>query len=101
MAGWSKRGPCTMACFSLLLLEPGLARNPTLSGSVDATAYAVRTATGGLSLMVVNKDALQNLILTIETNQSIQTATLQAMTGPSLAATSGGYHPERDREPGR
>ncbi len=59
------------------------------AGSVDATAYAVRTATGGLSLMVVNKDTLQNLILTIETNQSIQTATLQAMTGPSLAATSG------------
>jgi hypothetical protein len=59
------------------------------AGSVDATAYAVRTATGGLNLMVVNKDTLQNLILTIETNQNIQTASLQRMTGPSLAATSG------------
>jgi hypothetical protein len=59
------------------------------AGSVDATAYAVRAATGGLNLVVVNKDTLQNLILTIETNQTIQTATLQTMRGPSLAATSG------------
>ncbi len=58
------------------------------AGSVDATAYAVRTVTGGLNLMLVNKDT-QNLILSIETNQNIQTATLQTMTGPSLAATSG------------
>jgi len=38
---------------------------------------------------VVNKDTLQNLTLTIETNQNIQLATLQTMTGASLAATSG------------
>jgi hypothetical protein len=44
------------------------------AGSVDATAYGVRAATGGLNLVVVNKDTLQNLILTIETNQNIQTA---------------------------
>src|SRR5665811_771250 len=53
------------------------------------TAYAVRTASGGLNLIVVNKDELQNLTLTIQTSQSIQTATLQSMTGSSLAATSG------------
>jgi hypothetical protein len=57
--------------------------------SVDATAYAVRTASGGLSVVLVNKDTIQNLILTIQTNQVIQTATLITMTGPSLAATSG------------
>jgi hypothetical protein len=66
------------------LLETQLA-----AGTVNATAYSVRSATGGLNLVVVNKDTLQNLVLTIETNQSIQTATLQTMTGPSLAATSG------------
>jgi hypothetical protein len=49
----------------------------------------VRSATGGLNLVVVNKDTQQNLILTIATNQNIQLATLQAMTGASLAATSG------------
>jgi hypothetical protein len=59
------------------------------AGTVDATAYAVTNANGGVNVMVVNKDVLQNLTLTIETNQSIQTATQQTMTGPSLDATSG------------
>ena len=58
-------------------------------GTVDATAYAVRKASGGVNLMVVNKDTLQNLTLTIETNQTIQAASQQTMTGSSLAATSG------------
>jgi hypothetical protein len=66
------------------LLETQLA-----AGTVDATAYAVRAASGGLNLVVVNKDTLQNLTLTIETNQNIQTASQQTMTGPNLAATSG------------
>ncbi len=59
------------------------------AGSVNVTAYALRTASGGLNLTVVNKDPLQNLILTIQTNQRIQTATQQTMTGSSLAATTG------------
>ena len=59
------------------------------AGTVDATAYAVRNANGGVNLMVVNKDSLQNLTLTIETNRSIWRATQQTMTGPNLAATSG------------
>jgi hypothetical protein len=66
------------------LLETQLA-----AGTVDATAYAVRTASGGLNLVVVNKDTVQNMTLTIATNQNIQSATLQTMTGASLAATSG------------
>jgi hypothetical protein len=59
------------------------------AGNVDVTAYALRTANSGLNLMLVNKDAVQNLTLTIETNQRIETATAQTMTGPSLSATSG------------
>jgi hypothetical protein len=66
------------------LLETQLA-----AGTVDARAYAVRTASGGLNLVVVNKDTVQNMTLTIATNQNIQSATLQTMTGASLAATSG------------
>jgi hypothetical protein len=58
-------------------------------GSADVTAYAVRTASGGLNLIVVNKDAVHNLSLTIQTSQKIAAATLQIMTGGSLAATSG------------
>ncbi len=59
------------------------------AGSVDVTAYAVRTPSGGLNLVLVNKDSLQNLTLTIHPNQAIQTASMQMMTGPSLAALSG------------
>jgi hypothetical protein len=59
------------------------------AGNVDVTAYAVRTASGGLNLIVVNKDTQRNMILTIQTSQTIQTASLQIMTGTSLSATSG------------
>lgn len=72
------------------LAGPGTLVETQLSaGTVDATAYAVRNANGGVNLMVVNKDSLQNLTLTIETNRSIWRATQQTMTGPNLAATSG------------
>jgi hypothetical protein len=59
------------------------------AGSVDVTAYAVRTPSGGLNIILVNKDTLQNLTLTIQANQVIHTASMQIMTGPSLAAISG------------
>ena len=49
----------------------------------------MRSASGALNVVVVNKDTLQNLTLTIATSQNIQSATQQAMTGASLAATSG------------
>ena len=72
------------------LAGPGtLFETQLAAGTVDATAYAVGTASGGLNLIVVNKDTLQNLTLTIATNQNIQSATVQTMTGASLAATSG------------
>jgi hypothetical protein len=59
------------------------------AGDVDVTAYALKTPSGGLNLMLVNKDALRNLTLTIQANQHIETATAQTMTGPSLSALSG------------
>jgi hypothetical protein len=59
------------------------------AGNVDVTAYAVRTPSGGLNIILVNKDKLQNLTLTIQANQRIETASMQTMTGPSLAAVSG------------
>jgi hypothetical protein len=72
------------------LAGPGtLLETQLVAGTVDATAYAVRTASGGLNVVVVNKDTLQNLTLTIAANQNIQSARLQTMTGASLAATSG------------
>jgi len=64
-------------------------------GSLNITAYAVKTSTG-LNLVIVNKDPVQNLQLTIDLPQTVHTATLLALTqltsgasGPSVTATSG------------
>jgi len=66
------------------------------AGSLNVTAYAVKTSSGGLNLIVVNKDLTQNLELTTQLPQSSSSATLIAMTqltsgntGPDLSATSG------------
>jgi hypothetical protein len=66
------------------------------AGTLNVSAYAVKTAAGGLNLIVNNKDATQNLQLTAQLPQTANGATLLAMTqltdgtsGPSLAATSG------------
>jgi alpha-L-arabinofuranosidase len=58
-------------------------------GTANITAYAVKAASGGLNLVVVNKDPLENLSLTIRTSQSIRTASVQTMTAAGLSATSG------------
>jgi hypothetical protein len=66
------------------------------AGSLNATAYAVKTASGGLNLILNNKDLTENLQLTAELPQEVNSATLTVMTqisggatGPSLTATSG------------
>jgi hypothetical protein len=79
------------------LAGPGSLYGTTLlAGDLNATAYAVKTASGALNLVVVNKDLTQNLQLTAQLPQAVNSATLLAMTqlttgatGPSLAATSG------------
>jgi hypothetical protein len=66
------------------------------AGSLNATAYAVKTSPGGLNLIIVNKDLTQNLQLTAQLPSSAKSATLLAMTqltsgatAPDLSATSG------------
>ena len=59
------------------------------AGGLNATAYAVKSSTGGLNLVLVNKDSTQNLDVTIQLAQSAHSANLLAMTGSSLTATSG------------
>ena len=72
------------------LAGPGTLLQTQLSvGTVNVTAYAVKTASGDLNLILVNKDTVQNLTLAIQTDQKIQTASMQIMTAASLAATSG------------
>jgi hypothetical protein len=66
------------------------------AGSLNVTAYAVKASSGGLNLIVVNKDLTQNLQLTTQLPESASSATLLAMTqltsgatAPDLSATSG------------
>jgi glycosyl hydrolase family 79 len=59
------------------------------ANGLNVSAYTVKPATGGLNLIVVNKDATNNLSLTIECPQAVSSATLSLMTGPSLPATTG------------
>ena len=67
------------------------------AGTVDATAYAVRTASGGLNLVVVNKDTLQNMTLTIETNEySVSDAASD--DGGESGGDFRSYHPGRHGE---
>jgi hypothetical protein len=64
-------------------------------GSLNVTAYAVKT-TSGLNLVIVNKDSTQNLQLTAQLPQTMNSAALLELTqlssgatGPNLSATSG------------
>lgn len=66
------------------------------AASLNVTAYAVKSASGGLNVVIVNKDLAQNLQVTLSLPQSASTATLLAMTqlsggatAPDLSATSG------------
>ena len=65
-------------------------------GSLNVTAYAVKTSSGGLNLVIVNKDSSQNLQLTVQLPQIASSATLLELTqlssgatAPNLSATSG------------
>jgi hypothetical protein len=65
------------------------------AGALNVTAYALQTASG-MSLLLVNKDATENLDLSTILPQAMSSATLQQMTqlsagatAPSLAALSG------------
>ncbi len=70
----------------------------SLSGAagLNVTAYAVQSSSGGLNLLIVNKDSSQNLQLSISLPQNPGSATLLQMTqlsasasSPSLSATYG------------
>lgn len=66
------------------------------SNGLNVTAFAVKTSSGGLNLIVNNKDLSNSLSLSIQLPQPASSATLLEMTqlssgaaGPSLTATSG------------
>ncbi len=73
------------------LAGQGSVLTSTLSaGSLNATAYAVKTS-GGLNLIVNNKDLTNNLSVTMQLPQSVNSATLIQLSQQStdLTATSG------------
>ena len=59
------------------------------AAGLDVTAYSVQLSSGGINLLLVNKDSTQNLQANITCGQTIRQATLLQMSGPELAATSG------------
>lgn len=61
------------------------------AGSLNVTAYAVKTSSGGINLIVSNKDLTNNLKLSIQLPQSASSANLLELTQLSadLTATSG------------
>jgi hypothetical protein len=59
------------------------------AGSLNTSAYTVQNSTQQLSLIINNKDATQNLQFTVTCPSAVESASLQLLTGPALAATSG------------
>ena len=71
------------------LAGPGTLYATQLSaGSLNVTAYAVKAPTGNLNLVIVNKDQIQNLQLTVQLPQSAKSASLVEMTQLSEGAAS-------------
>jgi hypothetical protein len=79
------------------LAGTGTLYQTTLSaGGLNVTAYAVKTASGGFNVVIVNKDLTQNLQVAMRLPQSVTMATLLEMaqltagaSGPDLSATAG------------
>jgi hypothetical protein len=96
MAASSARPEFYGILFFTLAGQGALCATQISAGSLNVTAYAVKNSSGGLNLVVVNKDLTQNLQLTAQLPQSADSASLIAMTqltngatGPDLSATSG------------
>jgi hypothetical protein len=72
------------------LAGEGTLQQTAVNGNgLNVTAYTVKPAAGGLNIIVVNKDATNNLNLTIDCGQPVSSATLSLMTCLSLASTTG------------
>jgi hypothetical protein len=59
------------------------------AGGLNVTAYSVQPSGGGMNIVLVNKDSVQNVEAGIACGRSVKQATLLEMTGPGLSATSG------------
>jgi hypothetical protein len=59
------------------------------AGSLNVSAYTVQNSPTQLSLILLNKETSQNLKFTATSPTAVQSVSMQVLTGPSLAATSG------------
>jgi hypothetical protein len=59
------------------------------AGSLNTSAYTIQNSPSQLSLIIVNKDDTQNLQFTATCPSAVEAASLQIMTGPALASTTG------------
>jgi hypothetical protein len=59
------------------------------AGSLNTSAFTVQNSASQLSLIINNKDTMQSVQFTVTCPSSVESATLQILTGPSLSATSG------------
>jgi hypothetical protein len=59
------------------------------AGDLNVTAYSVQTSSGGVNILLCNKDSTQDVQLSISCGQSVKQATLLEMAAPGLSATSG------------
>lgn len=59
------------------------------AGSLNASAYTVQNSPTQLSVILVNKDAAQNLHVTVTCPRQVHSASIKTLAGPSLSATAG------------
>jgi hypothetical protein len=64
-------------------------RTSITAGSLNSSAYTVQNSPTQLSVIIVNKDATQDLQFTATCPGTVQSASMQVLTAPSLSATSG------------
>lgn len=60
----------------------------SLFTQLNLTAYAAANASGGLGIVLINKEQSKNASVTINTRQTYNEATFFRLTGPDLSATS-------------
>jgi hypothetical protein len=59
------------------------------AAGLNVSAYAVQSSAGALSVIIVNKDATQNLSLSLDAGAGYTSARLLELAGPALDASSG------------
>ncbi len=72
------------------LAGQGALLNTTIAADgLNVSAYTIQNSRSRLSMIIVNKDDAQNLQFSAACPGAVQSATLQVLTGPSLASTAG------------